>query len=216
MSEACDIVENIFQAIKQNRAALAQRTIIEELAAPTEPNPDSSPEEDEIYSEELCITTAKMLIECSVLRPNLSRLAVELLTSLLEEDDENIQLWFLAGVAEMGPEDHPEVADLDAATYYLNHAKEMIEQLVNNHQATMTDFQEEYGLITHHLRLIEQIVATTSSSGNQGDEESKQQHNQLQLQQGGGNNQEEEEEEWSTEEEDDDDEDNDNMELSNK
>lgn len=46
MSEACDIVENIFQAIKQNRAALAQRTIIEELAAPTEPNPDSSPEED--------------------------------------------------------------------------------------------------------------------------------------------------------------------------
>ena len=41
---------------------------------------------------------------------------------------------FLAGVAEMGPENHQEVADLEAATYYLTHAKEMIEEKVQTHQ----------------------------------------------------------------------------------
>ena len=46
MSEACDIVENIFQSIKENRAQLAQRTIIEELKTSTETNQLSSAEED--------------------------------------------------------------------------------------------------------------------------------------------------------------------------
>lgn len=36
---------------------------------------------------------------------------------------------YLAGVAELGPENHPESADLEAARYYLTHAKEMIEEM---------------------------------------------------------------------------------------
>lgn len=46
MSEACDIIENIFQCIKQNRTILSQRTIIEELTTSSLPNQNSSEEED--------------------------------------------------------------------------------------------------------------------------------------------------------------------------
>jgi hypothetical protein len=88
MSEACDVLEEIYRGIKQNREMLARRTVIEELSAPVNPNPEDDGQEafllslpshlicqSEIYSEELCITTAKMLIECSTLRPTLARVS---------------------------------------------------------------------------------------------------------------------------------------------
>jgi hypothetical protein len=40
MSEACDILEEIFRGIKQNREMLARRTVIEELSAPNNSSPD--------------------------------------------------------------------------------------------------------------------------------------------------------------------------------
>lgn len=81
-----------------------------------------------------------------IFRNSCSQYAVDIITALLEENDENIQLWsgfstnlshshrYLAGVAELGPENHPEVADLDASGYYLTHAKEMIEHIQKNNQ----------------------------------------------------------------------------------
>jgi hypothetical protein len=85
MSEACDVLEEIYQKIKHNREMLAQRTVIDELAGLPTPDPEDDglplsveevPDSSvEIYSEELCTTTAKMLIECSTLRPVLSRVS---------------------------------------------------------------------------------------------------------------------------------------------
>jgi hypothetical protein len=45
MSEACDVLEEIYRGIKQNREMLARRTVIEELSAPVNPNPEDDGQE---------------------------------------------------------------------------------------------------------------------------------------------------------------------------
>jgi hypothetical protein len=50
MSEACDVLEEIYRGIKQNREMLARRTVIEELSAPVNPNPEDDGQEASLLS----------------------------------------------------------------------------------------------------------------------------------------------------------------------
>lgn len=105
-------------------------------------------------------------------------------------------------MAELGPENHPQGADLEASGYYLTHAKEMIDEIRKNnkvrlftctshlHQSGCQVFEEEYSLIMHHLRIVEQMAASQA----EGDTNNR---NLGSLPN--------EEEEWSDEEEDDED-----------
>jgi hypothetical protein len=42
---------------------------------------------------EFCIITSKFLIECASVNPTLAEYAMTLITDLLHDDDENIEIW---------------------------------------------------------------------------------------------------------------------------
>jgi len=85
---------------------------------------------DECPDPQFCISTAKLLVECACGNPPLAEQAMDLCQMLLEEDDENIELWYIMGMAALGAAP----PDTDAAIYHLEKAKEMTSQL-----------QERYG-----------------------------------------------------------------------
>jgi len=58
---------------------------------------------------------------------------------LIDEDDENIELWYLVGVASLSMHPSP---DYESARYHLEHAKEMIEAMMkidNNAEGNVSD-----------------------------------------------------------------------------
>jgi len=84
---------------------------------------------DECPDPQFCISTAKLLVECACGSPALAEQAMDLCQMLLEEDDENIELWYIMGMAALGASP----PDTEAAIYHLEKAKEMILQLQENH-----------------------------------------------------------------------------------
>ena len=58
---------------------------------------------------------------------------------MIDEDDENIELWYLVGVASLSMQPSP---DYESARYHLEHAKEMIEAMMkidNNAEGNVSD-----------------------------------------------------------------------------
>ena len=80
------------------KSRLSSRTIIDDLTATTSNRDDNDNDEDgmgDLPGQDFYISTAKLMIECAgqVEGCELARHAVELLSDLLDEDDENIELW---------------------------------------------------------------------------------------------------------------------------
>lgn len=96
------------------------------------------------------MTTTKLLIECG--SSELSALALDLASDLLEDDDENVEIWYVAGVAAM----NCEPVDLDSARYYISSAKAMMDDIRRycDEQGESFPYDEEYGLLDEHLQMI--------------------------------------------------------------
>jgi tetratricopeptide (TPR) repeat protein len=166
--EACDIIEKVFSVIKAQREAVAQITIVDDLQAGI----DTS----DVPIPELCIASAKILLECATARPQLAGCASELIVSLLEDDHDNVELWYLAGIAEMGNEADPSTCDLEEASYYFNQAKTMIDEMRDQYKQECdaegvpvseraVPFEEEYCLVQSHLQMIADKEAAEGIEG---------------------------------------------------
>ena len=79
---------------------------------------------DECPDSQFCVSTAKLLVECACGNAPLAEQAMDLCQMLLEEDDENIELWYIMGMAALGAAP----PDTEAALYHLEKAKEMTQQ----------------------------------------------------------------------------------------
>jgi len=98
----------------------------------------------------------------------LAESAMDLIASLLAQDDENIELWYIMGVAALGAAP----PDMDAARLHLEKAKELVETIRENTSAEEFPFGEQLRLVNEHLAMIDRAG-------------------------GGGGSVEEEDEEWS-------------------
>lgn len=168
LHEACDIIEKVFSVIKSQREAIAQLTIIDDL--------QSGVDTSEVPIPELCIASAKILLECASAKPQLASCALELIVSLLEDDHDNVELWYLAGIAEMGNEADPTTCDLEEAAYYFKQAQTMIEELRDQYKQEcdsenipiserVVPFEEEYCLVQSHLQMISDKEAAGGANG---------------------------------------------------
>mmetsp|Transcript_35904 Transcript_35904/g.33992 ORF Transcript_35904/g.33992 Transcript_35904/m.33992 type:complete len:360 (-) Transcript_35904:46-1125(-) len=143
--EAGVIIEGVFHRVKAIRDKVAARTVIEEMTGVEE-----SSECKDAPEFEFCIITAKFLIECASVNPTLAEYAMTLITDLLHDDDENIEIWYMMGVASLcclPP-------DTDSARYHLETAKEMMDKLLENMSDEEFPYQEHYGLVSEHLRIL--------------------------------------------------------------
>ena len=77
---------------------------------------------EEAPEHQFCVSTAKLLVECACANPSLAERAMDLAEMLLEEDDENVELWYIMGMAALGAQP----PDTETAIYHLDHAKEML------------------------------------------------------------------------------------------
>ena len=122
-TEAAEIIEKLYQKIKSIREKLASRTVIDEMTGTDIPEDVKDAPELEFY-----IATAKYMVECATVVPVLAEYAMELVTSLLHDDDENIELWYIMGVAALSCRP----PDREGARYHLDTAKTMMETLLEN------------------------------------------------------------------------------------
>lgn len=121
--EAAEVIERVYRGVKSIREKIAARTVIEEMMSTELPE-----EATDIPEPEFCIATAKYMVECASVAPNLAELAMDLVTDLLHDDDENIELWYIMGVAALSCRP----PDIGTARYHLEQAKDMMETLREN------------------------------------------------------------------------------------
>ena len=121
--EAAEVIERVYRGVKSIREKIAARTVIEEMM-----NTEIPEEAKDVPEPEFCIATAKYMVECASVAPNLAELAMDLVTDLLHDDDENIELWYIMGVAALSCRP----PDTDSARYHLEQAKDMMETLREN------------------------------------------------------------------------------------
>jgi len=156
--DACVIIQGVFNRVHASLNFSQQASLMSDLIAQAEAakngtvfaggaGDDKEAPEDECPEHHFCISTAKILVECAIQQPVLAENAMELVQLLLEEDDDNTELWYIMGVAALGI--NP--PDEEAAKYHLEKAKEM-----------MLEAQERYGeeneeqvcLVDQHLAMI--------------------------------------------------------------
>jgi len=77
-----------------------------------------------------------------------------LATELIDEDDENIELWYLVGVASLSI--HP-CPDYESARYYLEHAKEMIGAMMEMDRVDGNVSDSDDGTVTYVIMFIESM-----------------------------------------------------------
>lgn len=124
-----------------------------------------------------CMSLAKLLIECSSINADHASCAMELILDLLQDDDENIEIWYLMGVAALSSTP----PDLECARYHLDQAKRMMDEMKEHQvqEALMMSgvsgagggeqeefpFQQEYELVLEHLKMLDSLQVHASSSG---------------------------------------------------
>lgn len=181
--DACTVIEQVVQRVQHLRSLARARTVLEDLAGTPAP-----PELDDCPELEFCVSTVKLLVECAAVKPSLAGLALELGTDLLQEDDENLELWYILGVAALG-RDPP---DLEGARIHLETARDLMDTMMQEAvaEAPSSDrdrvlaafpYAQQYELVLEHLRLLEQLEGEKAGEGVQATVEAD----------------DEEEEEWS-------------------
>lgn len=147
--EACNIMEIVFRKVKESIDKVNARTVIEEI------NPDTEDDED-VPEPEFCIATSKLLIECAAVNSKFADYAMTLISDLLQHDDENVELWYMMGVAALGS--NP--VDIEAAKIHLEHAKTMMDNIREEVKQFGEQFpyDEQYILVMDHLQILEQHI----------------------------------------------------------
>lgn len=143
--DACGIIQSVYGRIMALRETVNSRPLIDELSQ----HIFSATENDEAPELEFCIQTAKILTECASSSPELADCAITLCSDLLEEDDENIEVWYIAGVAALSCKP----VDSEGAMFHLSHARDMIDAQRESGMGG-ADLDEQYGLIAKHMEML--------------------------------------------------------------
>ena len=157
-SEAHLIIGEVYSRTMELRKKHQERGIIRELMRSSNEVDESSSdkvdrddEEFEVPSTQFSVQTAKLLIECSNNEnDDFCSRAICLLTDLLHDDDENIEIWYIIGIAAL--EQKP--PDYDLARYNLERAQEMMKVVHQQMGADQFPFIEEMHLVEEHLKFI--------------------------------------------------------------
>ena len=146
--EASAIMQELCSRTMEMRTKFHQLTVIQELLA--QPNGQEDELAQSVPTLEFSIQTAKLLVECAKECPALSTQAIDLLTDLLNDDDENIEVWYILGIAALGlnPPDH------DFARYHFERAHEMLMALYEQIGSQEFPYVEELRLVQEHLGLL--------------------------------------------------------------
>jgi len=101
------------------------------------------------------------LVECSTQESSLADSGLEVIQQLLEEDDENIELWYLGGVACLSTTP----PDATTSVEYLAKAYEMFEANREYCVENEMEFenQSEMDLVVSHLEMANEILSSSSS-----------------------------------------------------
>ena len=110
--------------------------------------------EEECPEHHFCMATAKLVVECCETRPSMSDEAMELLALLLEEDDENTELWYIMGVAALSAKP----ADIETASFHLNKAKSMV---MDEQERTGEDCSDQLCMIDEKLTEVTKLRANS-------------------------------------------------------
>ena len=157
-SEACTIIWEVYNRTMELRKKHQERGIIQELLRSSNngvngncDNSSASGDDSDVPSTQFSVQTAKLLIECSNNESNdFPSSAICLLTDLLNDDDENIEIWYIIGVAAL--ESNP--PDYDLARYNLEKAQEMMNVVYQQIGSENFPFTDEMLLVQEHLKLI--------------------------------------------------------------
>ncbi|CAM9389606.1 unnamed protein product [Ectocarpus sp. 12 AP-2014] len=101
---------------------------------------------------EFRVSLAKVLMECSSVNKSCSDKALQVLSGLMQEDDENVELWYLMAVAfnSLQP------PDCESARAHLNTAAEMLSKI----RTAQEDMGEEFAFEDQVQLVQEQLEAT--------------------------------------------------------
>lgn len=147
MSEACGIISGVYAVLKSIREKLRARTVFDEIRGEGMDDPELS----DIPEPDFCISTIKLLVECGAVQPTLLECAMELITDMLHDDDDNIELWYIMGVAALSISP----PELDIARYHLERAQEMMEALLEQTSQDDFPYHDQYRLLQEHMSLLE-------------------------------------------------------------
>lgn len=154
-NEAIIIIKEVYNEIKSIIDHINSKAIINELK--------NENDDDNIVLPELdfCVSTCKLLIECASFKPELAEYAVDLGSELLNLDDDNIELWYIIGVAALGL-DPP---DIDTSKYHLERALTMMNEMIEKDKNSFI-YHEEYKLVQEHLKIVENYQPDCTDSKN--------------------------------------------------
>jgi len=154
--DACNIMEKVYTAVKESIDKFTARTVIEEI------NPDQEDDLEDAPEPEFCVATSKLLIECAAINPKFADYAMTLISDLLRQDDENVELWYMMGVAALGSQP----VDIEAAKIHLEHAKTMMDGIREEVKMVGEQFpyDEQYILVMEHLQILEQHIQDNPNS----------------------------------------------------
>lgn len=198
-ADAAVIMKEVYSRVITIRKAVRARTVIDEVVGA-----EASAEVQDPPEVDFCISTAKYMIECASMDRQLAEDAMTLLVDLLDDDDENVELWYIMGVAALSL-DPP---DVGAARHHLEQAKSFMdlarEEMDLAGAAPDAAYFEQYDLVTEKLRIVEDVEQKMGINAT-----GENHHSHRQEAAAGATNGEDMEEEWSTcgEEEDEDEED---------
>jgi tetratricopeptide (TPR) repeat protein len=121
--EACDIMTSVVARVTTALQASQNETIMQNNNVNTNVfNGAITNAVDECPEHHFCISTAKLAIECAATRPVMAEQAMELLAMLIEEDDENAELFYCMGMAALGAQP----PDGETAKYHLDCGKDLL------------------------------------------------------------------------------------------
>lgn len=146
-NDAATVAEILLGKVNTLRETASSKTIQQEME-------DSDPSEVGEVSSALCVSLAKILLECSCVQPSFVEETMFLLESLLDENDEQIEVWLLLGIACISSTP----PDVEEATGHFLHTKSLIEVERKAESGDSLAYESEYEVVLRHLRDIESGV----------------------------------------------------------
>lgn len=160
--EACKLMDIVYENVRKIRDKLNSRTVFDEIKYINNTDNDFDDEFSNLPEIEFCISTAKLLIECANYDNKYAEKAIELCTDLLQYNDDNIELWYITGVA--GITLVP--PDIDVSKYHLYKALEMMNEIIEKNGINNFIYNEQYELVNEHVKILNELENNNSINNN--------------------------------------------------
>ncbi|CAM9978209.1 unnamed protein product [Laminaria digitata] len=144
---------------KPEEAAQSAQEAFERLLL-CEPPPD----------HEFRVSLAKILMETSAVKPECSDMALQVLSGLMQEDDENVEVWYIMAIAFSGLQP----PDYESARAHLDTAAEMLSKIriAQEQMGEEFAFEDQVQLVEEQLEVISRATAESQDAkGKDADEE---------------------------------------------